>query len=178
MTDADQTTERIRQHALRLFCERGYGSTNVDDIATAAGIGVATLYRRWTDKAALANDIFARAIDDFETIYADPGEAARADEFMTLWLRLWEWATANPHEFLFVESHLDSAFLDDENQERKRHKDARSVATLAALELDVSLALARALVLGTLCELVRQGADVDADDLGRRLWSALHTGTG
>ena len=57
VVSVDDTSERIKRAALARFVEVGFGSTTVDDIAAGAGVGVASLYRRWPDKAALANEL-------------------------------------------------------------------------------------------------------------------------
>jgi AcrR family transcriptional regulator len=36
--------------------EHGYDATNINDIATRAGVGRAPIYRRWSSKAALITD--------------------------------------------------------------------------------------------------------------------------
>ena len=50
---ASQTVERILTAATRLFAERGYNGTGIDDLASAAGVGRATFYRYFGDKPAL-----------------------------------------------------------------------------------------------------------------------------
>lgn len=50
---ASQTVERILTAATRLFADRGYNGTGIDDLAAAAGVGRATFYRYFGDKPAL-----------------------------------------------------------------------------------------------------------------------------
>ena len=52
--DAARNRERILCTAQRLFAERGAGCVSMDDIATAAGLGKGTLFRRFGSRAALA----------------------------------------------------------------------------------------------------------------------------
>lgn len=64
--------------AFALLVERGYPGVTFEAVAGRAGIGKATLYRRWTNRAALATDAF------FHLTFADlsfPGEARAADDF-------------------------------------------------------------------------------------------------
>ncbi len=46
----------ILDAALAALAEHGYDDTNMNDIATRAGVGKAAIYRRWSSKAALIAD--------------------------------------------------------------------------------------------------------------------------
>ncbi|MEU4607975.1 TetR/AcrR family transcriptional regulator [Kribbella sp. NPDC023972] len=63
---------RIRRHAVRLLLERGFDGMTVDDVAEAAGVGKATIYRRWASKELLASDALAELFD-IEIPDADTG---------------------------------------------------------------------------------------------------------
>jgi AcrR family transcriptional regulator len=47
----------ILNAALAALTEHGYDATNMNDIATRAGVGKAAIYRRWSSKAALITDV-------------------------------------------------------------------------------------------------------------------------
>src|SRR3954465_7425678 len=49
-----ETDSRITAAAAELMLERGFDKTTVDDVAALAGVGKATVYRRWTSKEDLA----------------------------------------------------------------------------------------------------------------------------
>lgn len=66
---------RIRQYALQLLLERGFDGMTVDDVAEAAGVGKATIYRRWASKELLASDAMADLFD-LEIPDADTGSIA------------------------------------------------------------------------------------------------------
>lgn len=66
---------RIRHHAVQLLLERGFDGMTVDDVAEAAGVGKATIYRRWASKEQLANDALTRLFD-IEIPDADTGSLA------------------------------------------------------------------------------------------------------
>jgi len=66
---------RIRQYTLRLLLERGFDGMTVDDVAEAAGVGKATIYRRWASKEQLANDAMTDLFD-LEIPDADTGSIA------------------------------------------------------------------------------------------------------
>lgn len=60
--DAERNRQRILAAAGEVFAERGLGVT-LDDIARAAGVGVGTVYRRFPDKGALIDALFAQRIE-------------------------------------------------------------------------------------------------------------------
>jgi AcrR family transcriptional regulator len=66
---------KIRRHAVQLLLERGFDGMTVDDVAEAAGVGKATIYRRWTSKEQLANDAMTDMFD-IEVPDADTGSIA------------------------------------------------------------------------------------------------------
>lgn len=76
--DAARNRAKILEAAARVFAERGLDAT-LDDIADAADVGVATVYRRFPDKDALVVALFEDAIDDIA------GLARRAGEFENSW---------------------------------------------------------------------------------------------
>jgi AcrR family transcriptional regulator len=49
-----QTDDRITAAAAQLMLQRGFDRTTVDDVAALAGVGKATVYRRWPSKEDLA----------------------------------------------------------------------------------------------------------------------------
>ena len=44
--------------ALELLAERGLAGMSIEEVAARAGVGKATIYRRWSSKGALALDAF------------------------------------------------------------------------------------------------------------------------
>jgi AcrR family transcriptional regulator len=60
--DAERNRQRILRAAAEVFTERGLQAT-LDDVAERAGVGVATVYRRFPDKEALVEDLFTERID-------------------------------------------------------------------------------------------------------------------
>jgi AcrR family transcriptional regulator len=53
--DAARNRARVLRAAERLFAERGAAKVSMEDVARAAGVGKGTLYRRFPDRAALAD---------------------------------------------------------------------------------------------------------------------------
>jgi len=73
----------LREAALRLFAERSYAATTIDDIARAAGVTVGTVYRYFADKAALMAEVLATAPAPIEL--DRPGSLAESLE--RIWTR-------------------------------------------------------------------------------------------
>lgn len=73
-TDAERNRARIVAAARQVFAEHGLHVPMLD-IARAAGVGIATLYRRFPTREDLITDVFAAKM----TAYADAVDAALAD---------------------------------------------------------------------------------------------------
>lgn len=58
-----RTRERITQAANRLFTERGYLETSVEDISEEADVAMRTIYMHFPSKAAILLDYFDRWLD-------------------------------------------------------------------------------------------------------------------
>ena len=72
--DAARNRERIVLAAQQVFCERGL-SAPIEDIADRAGVGIATLYRRFPTRP----DLIAAAFEPKMAAYADAVTEALAD---------------------------------------------------------------------------------------------------
>ncbi|MFC8384406.1 TetR/AcrR family transcriptional regulator [Nocardia sp. NPDC057272] len=71
--DALRNRQRLIQAAHEMFAERGL-DVSLDDIASHAGVGIATMYRRFRDKYELIDAVFEQHFTDM----ADAAEAAAA----------------------------------------------------------------------------------------------------
>jgi TetR/AcrR family transcriptional regulator, regulator of mycofactocin system len=69
-----RTRDRIEHLSLRLFAERGFGETTVDDLAAASGVGRRTIFRYFPSK----NDIVFGALDERLSVLAAELDAGRA----------------------------------------------------------------------------------------------------
>jgi AcrR family transcriptional regulator len=81
--DAVRKVERIVSAAEEVFARAG-SNASMDDIAAAAGLGIATVYRRFPSKEQLLNAVLDRRFDDVVVSalrrsgdIADPREAMR-----------------------------------------------------------------------------------------------------
>ena len=61
MTQADLTRQRLARAALELFTTRGYHPTTTPLIAKKAGVAEGTIYRHFTTKQHLLNEVFRGA---------------------------------------------------------------------------------------------------------------------
>jgi AcrR family transcriptional regulator len=74
--DAERNRQRILGAAAEVFSERGLDAT-LDDVARRAGVGVATVYRRFPDKESLAGELFQ---DRISTLVSMAEEACKAED--------------------------------------------------------------------------------------------------
>lgn len=73
-----RTEQALLDAALALFVERGVDAVPVGDIAAAAGVAPATIYRRFGDKEGLVREAFARFVDNaLALLDAAPAAPAR-----------------------------------------------------------------------------------------------------
>ncbi len=110
--------EAILDAALELFVERGFFGTAVPEIADRAGVGAGTIYRYFESKEALVNAIYRQQKTQWgHLVLTDfPVAAPTREQFRLLWMRMAEWATANPKAFIFMELHHHQRYLDDESR--------------------------------------------------------------
>src|SRR5215207_3355103 len=79
--DARRNRERLLSAARQVIVEQGVDAP-LDEIARRAGVGIATLYRRFPDRAALlravALDVFAKVTEQARAALAEPGDPFQA----------------------------------------------------------------------------------------------------
>jgi AcrR family transcriptional regulator len=63
-----ETREKIKTTAMHLFVQKGFGSTNVQEIADIAGISIGLLYRHYKLKEDLFNELVEFALTEIEKI--------------------------------------------------------------------------------------------------------------
>jgi AcrR family transcriptional regulator len=80
--EAAKLPDRLLDAAFKLFSERGYGDTSMEQIARLAGASTKTLYARYSDKATVLQAVVDRIIErslaatGFDT--SDPGRDPRS----------------------------------------------------------------------------------------------------
>ncbi len=80
----------------RLFAERGYGGTRIDDVAAAAGVTKPIVYRHFESKKALYLALLDRHEADLPG-FADPATAPR--DILAGWL---DYVRANSHAWIML----------------------------------------------------------------------------
>jgi AcrR family transcriptional regulator len=110
--------ERILRAALDVFARAGMDGSIVPEIARAADVGVGTLYRYFSNKEELVNEVFRdtkRKLKLRLTDGLDLGQAPRKlfDDF---WRRLVAFALEEPQAFHFLELQDHIPYLDEESR--------------------------------------------------------------
>lgn len=94
----------LRAAALRLFAERGFGATRIEDVAQEAGITVGTVYRYVRDKEALLVDV----VDHYSNMPLLSSEES-SDDPEVIAERIWRASRTEPHHqmlrLMVAESH-------------------------------------------------------------------------
>ncbi|MDF2713279.1 MAG: TetR/AcrR family transcriptional regulator [Paenibacillus sp.] len=62
------TKEKIQSAAMRLFVQKGFGSTNVQEIADLAGISIGLLYRHYKTKEQLFSELVEFSLTGIQTV--------------------------------------------------------------------------------------------------------------
>lgn len=62
------TRDKIQLAAMRLFVQKGFGSTNVHEISDLAGISIGLLYRQYKTKEELFNDLVENSLTGLRKI--------------------------------------------------------------------------------------------------------------
>ncbi len=84
--------EAIRAALLRLLGEVGYGGLTMDALAQAAGVGKATIYRRWRSK----QDLIVDSISDLASVLAAPPDTGSLREDIRQFMHLLAETTRSP----------------------------------------------------------------------------------
>jgi AcrR family transcriptional regulator len=86
----------LREAALRLFAQRGYCATTIEDVARAAGVTVGTVYRYFTDKGALLEALIDWAAT-VPLVVAEPAGGAGPEPVRRTLRAIWGVSRGEPH---------------------------------------------------------------------------------
>lgn len=109
---------RILQAATRLFAERGYHGTAMPLVAAEAKVGAGTIYRFFTSKEVLVNEVFRqckRSLRDAIETGVDLAADAPTG-FAAFWNVLYRFAREHERAFRFLELQDHAPYLDDESR--------------------------------------------------------------
>jgi AcrR family transcriptional regulator len=117
---ADQA---ILDATTRLLIEGGFRRLSVDAVATRAGVGKATIYRRWRSKSELLRATLARVEETPE--FVDSGNLRRDLQALLRWLveHFVDSDAADLMPLLVTESRFDPALRDLRNSVSQRGRD-------------------------------------------------------
>ncbi|MDH3598871.1 MAG: TetR family transcriptional regulator [Candidatus Tectomicrobia bacterium] len=104
--------DAILHAALELFAQQSFAATPVPMIAERAGVGTGTIYRYWSGKEELVNDLYRfckRALAAYLDI---PPHLSARQTFGAWWQHLLAFAEENPDAFEFLEAHKHQPYLD------------------------------------------------------------------
>ena len=127
----DDQREMILAHAARLFAQRGYPATSMNQVAKACGVSKATIYHYFRDKYALLVSIADSHVSRLQLLVAEVAREAVAPELQLreLILRIVdEYADAQDAHRVLTE---DVKFLELEDRERVLDKEREVVAGFA-----------------------------------------------
>jgi AcrR family transcriptional regulator len=65
---SEEADRAILDAATELLAERGLAGMSIEEVATRAGVGKATIYRRWRSRGALALDAFVREFQGLQPV--------------------------------------------------------------------------------------------------------------
>ena len=117
------TRDRLTMAAARMFAERGYHGTSINDLAVALGIHKSSLYTHIDHKADLLADIALTGAAAFQAgLDALPDQAPAAErlelalrahlgvvqsqlDVATVWLQEWRYLAGEPREHFVAERH-------------------------------------------------------------------------
>ena len=127
----DEQREAILRHAARLFAQRGYIGTSMNQVAEAAGLSKASLYHYYRDKYALLVEIAVGHVTTLEALVDEVRAQQRppADAVRHLIERIIdEYADAQDAHRVLTE---DVRFLEPDDRERVLGAERRVVAGFA-----------------------------------------------
>lgn len=84
---SEEADRAILGAATELLAERGLAGMSIEEVAARAGVGKATIYRRWRSRGTLALDAFVR---EFEGLQPVPDTGTLRGDLLAA-LRAWVW---------------------------------------------------------------------------------------
>ena len=115
--DPKNTRERLVRAALELFTSQGYHASTTPQVARRAGVAEGTIYRHFTSKEQLLNEIYRAAVRLFTQSVKDVPSAIACRERLAQVAGRWgEVASDDPALVKLVFSAPPTALLDDQSR--------------------------------------------------------------
>lgn len=106
--------------ALTLFAQRGFDATTMPMIADSAQVGAGTIYRYFTNKEVLLNELFQKSIREFLDAlkhgFPDKPISIR-EQFHHIFRGLFKFAESDPDRLKFINSTGNALHFHDESKE-------------------------------------------------------------
>jgi AcrR family transcriptional regulator len=139
----DVIKERIRGGLVRVVAKSGIGGTSIGAVAKEAGVSAGTIYLHFEDKDDLLQKVYLLIKTEFHSIMvAAKSEADSKTMIRRMWRDMFQFTTAHPLDFLFIEYAGAAQVLTDE---QTRH--------VAGFQVEIAAMLQRAIDDGTLARL-------------------------
>jgi TetR/AcrR family transcriptional regulator, repressor of fatR-cypB operon len=124
--------ERILAAAIELFAAEGYASVAVPEIAARAGVGLGTLYQRFSSKEALGNAVFCHCKRAWAEATLDvwPDNEPPEAQFRIYWQRICDFAERHRDMALYNERNPIGHAFDAESLALREELDRRSRSVL------------------------------------------------
>lgn len=120
MSTADLTRQRLVRAALELFTTRGYHETSTAQIAKKAGVAEGTMYRHFSGKQHLANELYRAAQRWALKAARDPGGSGARAQLNAVAHALAEGAARDPAVVRLGLLEPPGSVLDDESRKTER----------------------------------------------------------
>jgi TetR/AcrR family transcriptional regulator, repressor of fatR-cypB operon len=106
--------DAIVDAAIDLFVERGFHGTAVPEVADRAGVGAGTIYRYFTSKESLVNEIYQQFKTELtgRVMNGFPVDKPARQMIHHMWTALAEFAKEKPRAYAFLELHHHGSYLD------------------------------------------------------------------
>jgi AcrR family transcriptional regulator len=119
--DGEATRQRLLRAALELFTTTGFRATTTPQIAERAGVAEGTIYRHFSSKEQLLNDVYRAAHRWAATLIAETEGPYRAQERLhRIGRRLLEGAERDPAGARMLLQSRDDQYLDERSREAAR----------------------------------------------------------
>ncbi|WP_342566294.1 TetR/AcrR family transcriptional regulator [Paenibacillus sp. FSL R7-0345] len=116
---AKNKQEDIYAAAMQLFAARGYDGTTVPMIAEQAKVGAGTIYRYFENKEALVNSLITDCVRKLTEVIRTgfPEHEPVRMLFTHIYSRVFDYARNNFDAFLFINTHDDAYYLDEQSRQ-------------------------------------------------------------